>query len=88
MTADQARALNLAAEFLPAEADDPDSQPAIRIAGALVFVYVDEYLALNMSADPLSADPEICFPECGCLRLVARVNSQEVFDTSDGDECY
>lgn len=87
MNANQARAYNLAAEFLPADPDDADSQPAIRIGGALVFVYVDTDDVLNMSADPFHADAELCFPECGGLRLAARVGGRKVFDASDDDEC-
>jgi hypothetical protein len=44
-----ARTANEAAEFLPADPDDPETLPCLRLAGALVFGYVTDDGVLEVS---------------------------------------
>ncbi|WP_327349628.1 hypothetical protein OG772_20310 [Streptomyces sp. NBC_01321] len=51
--------LNEEAEFLPVEPGDPDSHPALRIAGVLVFAYVHPKDGLVVSVDLDETEPEL-----------------------------
>ncbi|WP_324787148.1 hypothetical protein [Streptomyces sp. H51] len=53
------RALNEGAGFLPARQDDPDTLPALRIAGVLVFAYVHPQRGLVVSVDLDETDAEL-----------------------------
>lgn len=75
------------ARYLPAGNDD--ELPALRIAGALVFVYIDpsrEECTLRVSVDLDEALPELCCLPDGTVPLEVTVQGEVVFSsTTQGD---
>jgi hypothetical protein len=76
---DRADELNRAAEFLPQTTED--ERPAVRIAGILVFAYIDSAGALRVTVGTETAD-EIPEWEDG-VPMRIRVNDGTVFEGTD-----
>lgn len=72
------------AEFLPQTTDD--ERPAVRIAGALVFVYVDSAGALRVTVDTETVD---AIPEWESgVPMRIKVNSGTVYHGDDEHGAY
>ncbi|MFD7769892.1 hypothetical protein [Streptomyces sp. NPDC059787] len=72
------REFNSNAELLPVEPNKPDSVPAIRVAGALVYVYVHPLYGLTVSVDVDEAEADLTRAD-GTVPMRVQVGVATVF---------